>query len=710
MRQLWQHIHTHRLWWGCAILTIAVILTVPATFGSIAQIRLNRYETRESAAGTRFLFKLTSTPEQVLSQLPDKRVRLVLRPCETGFLSRLRSYSDKTIGGIQVFKRGDDLVLTFSLRNPADGYRLHSEPGSGIVTLDLGPGMHPRTNPHRPAGRELIWSGAERLIREFDPPLRSDIPFTPVNRTPVFGLLNPEEAKLFQAGEGALYKGLGSDAEELFASFQTTDPRVKALALSRLGEARYMLQKYPEARKAFQEAEDLAPNLSAYNPSAYFAYGDCIARGGDLAAGRRVLCRLIAENAEKPYAQNLLVRLGDILLRNGREMEARAIYQTVLTYFPTSKAASQARMKQADRQIFTVDADSYVKLLTEYQELRATAGDFQQREEAAFKAALLQAMYGPVPEAIDQVADFEKRFPRSSYAQIMRAMHEDLLGLQVRHLLPQRQHQELLALVAANREHLAGSLKIPEFIPALVAAFANIGNYKQELELFRHLLDRGVPADLEPTLLAQMTEDAARIEDTQTMEWAAHTFIDRFPQHPQLGPVKERLAELLYRRSDHGGVITHLSWLSDRNARAASTMSYYYLGKAHLAKGSPAAAEIPMGHFIAAAGNNKGMLPLVADAYFSLGVARARGGDHGSALTAVTRGLNLAPPERQDQYRFKLAEIQAAAGRPDAARKIWEQVIKEGKDPEWQALAANSLANLEVAAQVERARKIMSRK
>lgn len=709
MLQFRQIISKNRLWWGLAAVALMALLSVPVTFGSIPQIRLNRYDAKQTDGGTHFVFKLADTPEQTVSQLPDKRVRLILRKSEAGFLTRLRNYSDKTVEKVQVTRRGDDLVLTFTLRNPANGFRLHSEPGSGIVTFDVGPGMNARTNQGRPVGREMIWAGAERLIKEFDPPLRSDIPFSPINRTPVFGLLNPEEAKLFQVGEGALYKGRAVEAEELFANFPTKDERVRAMALSRLGEARYVLQKYPEARQAFQEAERLAPNLSSLNPSAYFAYGDCIARAGDLPGGRRVLSRLVAENAEKPYAQVLLVRLGDILLRNGREQDARAIYQTILTYFPTGKAASQARMKLADRQIFTVDSENYVKLLAEYVDLRSNAGDFQQREDAAFKAALLQAMYGPITEAISLVSDFEKRFPRSSYVQIMRAMHEDLVVLRFRDLLQSGEQNELIPLVTANQESLGGCLKMPEFIPALIAAYAADGGYKKELELFRYLLEHGASPEQEALLLAQMVEDARRIEDPQTTEWAARTFIERFPRHPNGGSIRERLAELLYRRNDHAGVVTHLSWLLEKGARASTVMSYYYLGKSLQTRGTLPGTEQAMSRFITAASEQKGMTPLLADAYFTMGLGRERSGNTGGAIAAMTSGLNLAAAERKDQYRFKLADIQARAGRPEAARKLWEQVVKEGKDPEWQALAAQSLVNLDVATQVDRARKMLSK-
>jgi tetratricopeptide (TPR) repeat protein len=250
---------------------------------------------------------------------------------------------------------------------------------------------------------------------------------------------------------------------------------------------------------------------------------------------------------------------------------------------------------------------------------------------------------------------------------------------------------------------------MPEFIPALIAAYAADGGYKKELELFHYLLEHGVSADQEVMLLAQMVEDARKIEDPQTTEWAARTFIERFPRHPNGGSIRERLAELLYRRNDHAGVVTHLSWLLEKGARASTVMSYYYLGKSLQNRAALPGAEQAMSRFITAASEQKGMTPLLADAYFTMGLGRERSGNAGGAIAAMTNGLNLAAPERKDQYRFKLADIQARAGRPETARKLWEQVVKEGKDPEWQALAAQSLINLDVATQVDRARKMLSK-
>jgi tetratricopeptide (TPR) repeat protein len=210
-------------------------------------------------------------------------------------------------------------------------------------------------------------------------------------------------------------------------------------------------------------------------------------------------------------------------------------------------------------------------------------------------------------------------------------------------------------------------------------------------------------------LLAQMVEDARRVEDPQTTEWAARTFIERFPRHPNGGSIRERLAELLYRRNDHAGVVTQLNWVLEKGTRASAVMSYYYLGKSLQTKGALPGAEQAMSRFITAASEQKGMTPLLADAYFTMGLGRERSGNANGAITAMTNGLNLAAPERKDQYRFKLADIQARAGRPEAARKLWEQVVKDGNDPEWQALAAQALVNLDVTTQVDRARKMLSK-
>ena len=112
------------------------------------------------------------------------------------------------------------------------------------------------------AGREKIWNGVEKLVRDFEPPLKTEIPFLPTDRQILKNILADSDQQAFMAAEAALYKGRLSEAEEIFTQFAARQAPIRPLALYRLGETLYKLQKYPQALAAFREAEKVVAGLS----------------------------------------------------------------------------------------------------------------------------------------------------------------------------------------------------------------------------------------------------------------------------------------------------------------------------------------------------------------------------------------------------------------------------------------------------------------
>ncbi len=72
-------------------------------------------------------------------------------------------------------------------------------------------------------------------MRDFDPPLKSEIPFSPTDRLVLKNFLTEDEQKDFMAAEAALYKGRLTEAEELFTRFSSRQAPIRPLALYRLG-------------------------------------------------------------------------------------------------------------------------------------------------------------------------------------------------------------------------------------------------------------------------------------------------------------------------------------------------------------------------------------------------------------------------------------------------------------------------------------------
>ena len=74
-----------------------------------------------------------------------------------------------------------------------------------------------------------------------------------------------------------------------------------------------------------------------------------------------------------------------------------------------------------------------------------------------------------------------------------------------------------------------------------------------------------------------------------------------------------------------------------------------------------------------------------------LAASRQALGDRKTATELLEAGLKVASKERKDQFLYKLAELAALDGRIDQSRTLFERILKEGSDPDWQRLARQSL-------------------
>lgn len=667
-----------------------MILSATDAAGAVPS-RLCRIAIRPHATFTRLLFQLDSPTKYELHPLSQRRVRLTFTNADSTRFKRLRGYSDRHIGGVTVSQRGDNLQVTVSARDDGSGVRSMAFADGQLLTVDIGPLFKQNSSPSVIPGREHIWRGAEKLIREFDPPLKSDIPFVPTDRRMLQKLIPEEEMQLFFAGEAALYKGKAAEAEEVFAFFMRKESPVRSLAAYRLGEAQYLLQKYGPALNAFREGERLWPQYMSANPAVTFYYADSIVRSGDLPGGRKILTHLIAQLADKKYAPLLLVRLADILARQRRDTEALAIYRTVAANFARNEAASSAAMKLADRRMFETGGETYQGLVQEYMRLHETATGFSLREEALFKAALLESMYGPVKSALSLVAQFEKKYPRGVFVNIAKGMREDLLVPVYQELYAAKDYQGLVTLAQDNRDYLSRCLADEKFATALAESFAATGMVKGEITLFGNLVEREWAAASAPFMLSRILDDAVMLADYSLAEGAARGFLQRFPRHPSARRIREKLGGICYRKNKMAEVVAELSWLLEARTGADIPESYYYLGKALANAGQHKGADRAMTLFIAAVKGQEAKFPLLSDAYGVSAAARSAAGDRKGALAVYGAGLEFVEAERRDQFLYKMGELHMQEGRSREALGMWEKVKSEGSDPVWKKLAVQAI-------------------
>ena len=677
----------------CLLLTLPLVLLLPLTSYASLPNQIHRIEVHAKPRFTRITVKLSEEPRFIVSKIPGNRLRIRFSDTSGPRFRSLRSYSDSNIGGLVVAQRGNDTVVTFAIAAGRVGWRTVHVDGLPALSLDVGT-IFLAGAPGRQAlpGRERIRNGAEKLLKNFDPPLKPEIPFAPTDRNALKTVLNDEDQRLFLAAEGALYKGKLTAAEDGFAFFASRQSQIRPLALYRLAETQYRLQKYAPALENFREAAREWQEFLTLNPAIMFYYGDSIARSGDLPGGRQLLAKLIVANADKKYAPVLLVRMADVLTRQGGEENARAIYSNVSEFFKDNKAHQIAVMKLADRAFLEATPDDYQALSKTYADIAANTSDFDLREETIFKHALLESINGPADAALDLVLVYQKRFPKGVYSTVIRDIREDLVALVYKGSDWTKNPVGLIRLVTDNQEYLATAARVPGLFQSVTTAFDKSGRPLDLIALYAGLLDRPwIGEDTVPYLTLQVADQSELLGDTVMARKVLQNFLQRNPAHSQSRWARERLAAIQFAARELPAVRTGLSWLLNKQEQAVFPVSYYYLGRALWEAKEYSRSALAMESYLAAVKGMKEKPVLLGDAYYVAAVSRQALGDRKAAAGLLETGLSTSPKERKDQFLYKLGELAALDGRIEQSRVLFERVLKEGSDPDWQRLARQSL-------------------
>ncbi len=683
--------HPRILFFSVLLLMLAVMLLPRQADASIPN-RLYRIDIHPQKDFTRLTIRLAGSPKYSLAAIPGNRLRLVIEDTGGTLFKKYRRYSDKNIGGLLLKKRGENLLVTFQISQKA-GWRDLTRPDISAITLDIGAPFKPGAPHPSLAGREKIWQGVEKLVRDFDPPLKSEIPFTQTDRLILKNVLSEDELNNFIAAEAALYKGRLTEAEELFTRFSSREGPIRPLSLYRLGETWYKLQKYPQALSAFREAERVWPAYLGLNPGVTFYYGDCIARSGELTYARSLLAGLVARLADKAFTPALLVRLGDILTRQGHEPEARAIYQNVAENFKENKASQMALMRVADIEFLHSTPWNYRPISDVYLNASLKSGDLDMREEAHFKHVLLESIHGDAGDALQQVMGFQRKFPRGVYVAVVRTMREVLVGEVFRRTAWNKDAAALVRFMDEQHEFLAGCVEQPGFLATVTRAYNEAGRPIELVKLLTALAERFWATPVAPELYTSIVDNAELIGDTATAERTIKTFLGKHPANPRARLMTERLGSLYFSTEKYQRVNETLLWLLNKGEHAQRIESYYQLGRSlwALQLYSQAAKSIDL-YLAAPSGRDPRLVP---DAYFVAGSARESLGDQKGALKLFEAALKLPENNRTEEFIYRTGQINLREGNTKRAKGLFDQLAKNGKDADWQKLAQQALISLE---------------
>ncbi|MBJ6724739.1 tetratricopeptide repeat protein [Geomesophilobacter sediminis] len=672
----------------CCVLLLSLF---PALVRGEEANRLLRIRVAPHSGGSRVTLLFSDTPDYTVTRLAG-RLKVSVRNADSPLFRKYRTLSGPHVAGIVCSQHGDELQVVVKVQS---GNEPRLIPGGNPQSLivDVAPATRPAGKVDIMPGREKILQGTEKLVREFDAPFRAGLPFAPTDDKKLRQYLPENEALLFQRAEDVLYKEQAGDVVPVFSHFLTQAPAVRALACYRLGQAYYLLGRMDDALKSFQEGERLDPEYLERVPDVMECYAEVKARTGDFAGGRAFLTRLIVQQAGSLYAGPLLNHLAQMQSRHGDDTAAIHTYRSVIARFPGSAAAGRARMKLVDREVFTLSPETYKPVQERYQTLYDNPGEQPLRDEALFKIALLEALYGPAADALDAVVTYQRRYPHGMFFAVTRQMREELLLPVYKQIFATHDDKKLVQFALDHKEYLSVTLTDPDFARRLGDACHRSNQVSVELALFGYLAERPWAGAAAPYLLERMVEDAYALGKRDTAEQAGKAYLSRFPKGAQAQHIRERLAGFAFEKGDQKGAAAQLAFLGGKKATKAQIAdSDYYLGKGLIASGDHRGGERALARFAAAAPAGS---PLLPDTYFSLAAARVLLRDNAGAIRAYQEGLKFASGETADQFLYKMGELYLKLNRVKEASASWNRVVKEGKDSTWKKMAAERLTDIQ---------------
>jgi tetratricopeptide (TPR) repeat protein len=250
----------------------------------------------------------------------------------------------------------------------------------------------------------------------------------------------------------------------------------------------------------------------------------------------------------------------------------------------------------------------------------------------------------------------------------------------------------LIRFVEEHQEYLSICVENPGFLEKVVDAYADSARPIELIKLFSYLIDRQWASSGVPYMYETIAANAELVGDNALAENALRTFSRKFPSHPHVRAVLERLGALTFAAGKHRETKEALQWLLKKGERAQNSESYYHLGRSlwDLREYTQAAKAMDLYLALAAASGSR----LLPDAYFIAFSSRESLGDRKGALRVLDSGLKLTANPRNEEFLYKAGELYLLDGKKQIARSYFEQIATKGKDADWQKLAKQALETL----------------
>jgi outer membrane protein assembly factor BamD (BamD/ComL family) len=465
------------------------------------------------------------------------------------------------------------------------------------------------------------------------------------------------------------------DEKEIYKDF------LKNIHDLRLADALTSTGYYESALRYYQQLQGSGEMASLiedrFFSRACFAYALYQRRAYSLAAEHY---EVLATSLESIPVQQGLVLYSLAVARQKSGSRDTTLINDIVTRFPDTEAYYRARLKQSDWGMLSAYESNWDNVLLQYNKIAVNTPFRNVREEAAFKAALVNYLIGERLRCVEQLQVFLRNYSRGPLLQHAESLLVEAVPLVIEELVDKEEYLKALVLAEQSRKFLLSGQISDKFLGELAVAFSRLCLFDRAARVYRFLLEvsRGKPEE-ESRYLPLITVLYDK-EDYELVEEYGKQYAGRFPEGNDSLRIRLLRAEALYRSGELEKAVHMLSQgkTTGRELNSLAGRIFWELGEydkveKYLAgtMDSDMRNAMPREVFIRAeslfmSSNGQQAQPL----YHHL-------------FTDDTYG---------DQAKYRAAQVYFMEGRESDGLKLLQRLVEEGNNPLWRRIAEEDIA------------------
>ena len=313
-----------------------------------------------------------------------------------------------------------------------------------------------------------------------------------------------------------------------------------------------------------------------------------------------------------------------------------------------------------------------------YQNIAANAPNRETAAEAAFKAALIQAILHHEKQSIDLLMTFLREYQIGDLREHANALLLQILPKEIQQLIADKNYMEALVLSKQNRDLFQKQWLPADLLSDIANAFQEVGIYGEAQRVYLYLLDIADAADREKFFLPLIESAFKQGEYSRVDDFASQYFYN-YPDGTHKNDILALRLEALIASGRYERAASFLpDPLPDHPSFPGISASLHFQANRY--------KEV----VAALAGVEKTGGKMSETMQFMLAESLYQLQDYDAATPLF---VNLVSSESfADQSLFRQAEIERHRGNSAGALKLFGQIVEKGKSPLWRKYAEKEIA------------------